>query len=558
MERRQAYGEDLCCEKGNQHGASSNPLSPRNDMRAPRAKRRRNHTWIYPGDIPSPPFDIPKPKSIGIIVSGGDDYRTKEVKIVRRERKRKQAHRVITCSSDQCTNNFCVNEKREAAADKRTICVEVTWTPKEGIAGGDITKDLTIDPDDLQPGDKVKWSVEYDEKGVPNLARVRSASPQTAAEALQGEPEGKTSEGKSIESPPSDQLAQPKKGKKRKKWKKATEESIVLMMRKSLHDLEKVGIDTCSAVSVSTERVDFPLYLDETIDAKESVILNGVGGANSSIGGRGPMVVRAKDDKGNDLIIFDPAGVYLDCTVPGQQKLKEAGLNLVQDKHGDGTDYLCYRKGELEIPLETTRGILTLKTEEMNLTAEQMKGLNSHIDSINEGDGKPQAFVQIGHSPSKAKLTREEQARLEHWRATHRMIKGGELHENCPVCAEGKRKTASYKWNDLYRGQVTQKCKPYWRMYYDGYGGKNSMGTESYQGAVGGFVFVYPSSGTIKVKLYATTKQFPAILYQVLQEVETEGYVYREMYCDTHKVNFSAAAEEVAAMFKVRLVPVSS
>jgi hypothetical protein len=95
-------------------------------------------------------------------------------------------------------------------------------------------------------------------------------------------------------------------------------------------------------------------------------------------------------------------------------------------------------------------------------------------------------------------------------------------------------------------------------MYYDGYGGQNSMGTESYQGAVEGFVFVCPSSGTIKVKLYATTKQFPAILYQVLQEVETEGYVCREMYFDTLKVNFSAAAEEVAAMFKVRLVPVSS
>jgi hypothetical protein len=84
------------------------------------------------------------------------------------------------------------------------------------------------------------------------------------------------------------------------------------------------------------------------------------------------------------------------------------------------------------------------------------------------------------------------------------------------------------------------------------------MGTEIYQGAVGDFVFVCPSSGTIKVKLYATTKQFPAILYQVLQEVETKGYVCREMYFDTHKVNFSAAAEEVAAMFKVRLVPVSS
>jgi hypothetical protein len=60
------------------------------------------------------------------------------------------------------------------------------------------------------------------------------------------------------------------------------------------------------------------------------------------------------------------------------------------------------------------------------------------------------------------------------------------------------------------------------------------------------------------VKLYATSAQFPAILYQVLQEIEAEGYCCREVYVDTFKVNFRAAAEEVAAMFKVGIVPVSS
>ncbi len=76
------------------------------------------------------------------------------------------------------------------------------------------------------------------------------------------------------------------------------------------------------------------------------------------------------------------------------------------------------------------------------------------------------------------------------------------------------------------------------------------------QGAKGGFVFTCPASGTIKVKLYATSEQFPAILYQILQEVEAEGYACRELYVDTFKVNFSAAAEEVAAMFKVRIVTI--
>ncbi len=59
------------------------------------------------------------------------------------------------------------------------------------------------------------------------------------------------------------------------------------------------------------------------------------------------------------------------------------------------------------------------------------------------------------------------------------------------------------------------------------------MGMQSYQGAKGGFVFVCPVSGRMKVKLYATTKQYPAILYQVLQEVESEGYAVREIYVDT-------------------------
>ncbi len=74
----------------------------------------------------------------------------------------------------------------------------------------------------------------------------------------------------------------------------------------------------------------------------------------------------------------------------------------------------------------------------------------------------------------------------------------------------------------------------------------------------GGVVFVCPSTSTIKVKFYASSEQFPATLYQVLQEVQAEGYACREMYVDTFKVNFSASAEEVAAIFKVRIVPVSS
>ena len=159
---------------------------------------------------------------------------------------------------------------------------------------------------------------------------------------------------------------------------------------------------------------------------------------------------------------------------------------------------------------------------------------------------------------NEANLSTVEKARLAHWRQAHRQCGEGIIHENCPICEEGKRKTKGYKRNVEYRELVTQEFPPFHRLYADGYGGQRSLGEESYQGAKGGFVFVCPSTGTIKVKLYATSEQFPAILYQVLQEIEAEGYACREIYVDTFKVNFSAAAEEVAAMFRVRLVPVSS
>jgi hypothetical protein len=68
---------------------------------------------------------------------------------------------------------------------------------------------------------------------------------------------------------------------------------------------------------------------------------------------------------------------------------------------------------------------------------------------------------------------------------------------------------------------------------------------------------VQPVSETIKAKLYATLEQYPAVLYQVLQEIESKGYVTREIYCDTAAVNLSQAVEEVAEMFKVKVIPIS-
>jgi hypothetical protein len=159
---------------------------------------------------------------------------------------------------------------------------------------------------------------------------------------------------------------------------------------------------------------------------------------------------------------------------------------------------------------------------------------------------------------NEAMLDDKERKRLDHWRYAHRSTDGSRHNERCPACEQAKNKSGSFKRNKEYIGTGIATLTVYWRLYCDGYGGQLSMGGESYQGAKGGFVFVCPVSGRIKVKLYASTKQYPAILYQILQEVESEGYAVREIYVNTHIVNISAAAEDVAAMFKVRIVPISA
>jgi hypothetical protein len=269
---------------------------------------------------------------------------------------------------------------------------------------------------------------------------------------------------------------------------------LVISLLNTLHDLTYVGIVTCSAVSVSTERNDFA-FIDDSQEARDSVILRGVGGENTVIGGRGPMVVQTKDAKGNDVLVFDPSGVYLDQAeldaaqarfrIFGQSRLKRAGLKIHQDKYDDGMDYLVYRGGQMEIPTDTIDDIVAMKTTPLDLSEEQEKGLTDHLREIIGNSKERKAFVKLEECSSfimnEANVSREQMARLIHWRQAHRQSGEGVIHENaCPICEEGKRKTKGFKRNQDYRAQVTKKNPPYHRIYADGYGGQNSMGEESY------------------------------------------------------------------------------
>jgi hypothetical protein len=165
---------------------------------------------------------------------------------------------------------------------------------------------------------------------------------------------------------------------------------------------------------------------------------------------------------------------------------------------------------------------------------------------------------------NEGKLKVENYERLLHWRFGHTnsqtlkamdLIEKSHLNEDCYCCNQGKFKRAPFPKNE---GVFVAVAEPYWRLYVDGYGGQKSLGGLSHGGAKGGIVFVCPISGSVILKLYSRMTQFPAILYQVLQQVESQGYICREMMVDTYVVNLSEAAEEVAAMFKARIIPISA
>jgi hypothetical protein len=155
----------------------------------------------------------------------------------------------------------------------------------------------------------------------------------------------------------------------------------------ALHPLNYIGVDTCSAMSVSTEQSDF-LYLDKSVAAVRSVSLGGVGGNGSVVMGRGPMLIKLHDRHGHVVFIVDPAGVYLKSStsqsrlrILGQQRMKALGFNIQQNKFEDNLDYLVYKSSRM-FHLETKRGILLLKTMLINQNERNSKSLNSAIDRI--------------------------------------------------------------------------------------------------------------------------------------------------------------------------------
>ena len=307
-------------------------------------------------------------------------------------------------------------------------------------------------------------------------------------------------------------------------------------------------------------------------------------------------------------------------SVLGQMRAKSTGLVLKQcycsalDPTIDGDlDVLtCDRLGAKEvIPLAEVNGILVLETPKHAATVAEESGitegmLGAAAAAVAAGKAPPvftleqlqsfglksnrteseYAFMAIeavlyatticamGVSSlllNEAKLSDEEKAWLWHWRWGHgdwmapiRASEGMDSADalasvkpnvDCAVCDKAHFKRGTFKRNDVH---AHADEAPYWTCYVDGYGGQESMGGESYGGAIGGFVFYCRSTKTLTNKLYASTEQFPILLYQFLQDVERQHFRCREIIVDTHSVNISQEAEDVAALFRVKITPISA
>jgi hypothetical protein len=186
--------------------------------------------------------------------------------------------------------------------------------------------------------------------------------------------------------------------------------------------LDLVGIDTCSTLSVSSRKEDF-LWLDTSLEAKRSIILRGVGGDSTRIGGRGPMVVAGRDIEGKEVLIFDPTAVYLDekhveadFRIFGQQRLKAFGFNLQQQDECRGGDVLSYNNGKTIIPLLTNTGILALQTHERKISDDKSKLVEETIDSTLRGEDGLHYCIPVSTSliMNEAYLSEVEAKRLLH------------------------------------------------------------------------------------------------------------------------------------------------
>ena len=370
--------------------------------------------------------------------------------------------------------------------------------------------------------------------------------------------------------------------------------------------------DSGSAAGISTKRDDF-VWFDESEAAKKSVHIRGPSVGAPGCEGRGPLVYRVEQD-GVPYGLIDPEGVgaaaEMNFRVTSSQLFKKRGVRVVSGKFNEPDVLECVRTGD-RVNMITDENILVMETKgtaadikdspEFRKLVEEIKqekrsplvNLTPYLKGGGDRQAENSKWANMSKSSfltkfllltttvmamkatslvfNEARASPEERSRLWCRRFAYcdtnrfgkmaSMPEYGDfpalpaLNEDNVVSDEAKFSRRAFKANDP---TVTMDCPPWWRVYIDGYGGQNSLGGESYEGAVGSYLFVCCSTGSADTRLYASHEQFAVALHQFLRRVESEHYKVQMIYVDTFSVNISEDVEEVCALYGATIVPVSA
>ena len=151
---------------------------------------------------------------------------------------------------------------------------------------------------------------------------------------------------------------------------------------------------------MSTQLGDF-INLDTSHAAKESVAIRGVGGVDSTVGGRGILIIKTTDWEGSQVWIIDPEGVYIESgdddpafRVLGREQWRKNGLRVVEGGSPDDHDILQDRHSGKGVSLTDCGGILAMKT--LTVTDAEKEAGQTYVKNILEGTQSGMVWNLIG------------------------------------------------------------------------------------------------------------------------------------------------------------------
>jgi hypothetical protein len=257
-----------------------------------------------------------------------------------------------------------------------------------------------------------------------------------------------------------------------------------------LHDMTCIGVDTCSARSISCIKEDF---LDLELTKENGNHLRGIGGTKG-VAGKGCLVFYVRDLDERMKALIKAKGFYLEnppakFRIIGQRRMKHKGLCATQDYDDAGMDISkCKRSGSI-LPLTEERRLLLLKTIPYCPSEELKRQLRNYVRDLKQNNSFLPHVVDLEEMTrgtdtvlimNEANLKKENYERLLHWRFGHAnskvfrmmdLIDKVHLNEDCYCCNKAKfKKRAPFPKNE---GTMIAVAEPYWRLYMDEFGGQN-------------------------------------------------------------------------------------